>query len=216
MKNKKNELFLGFVSLVYSVTLLFVLISNFTNRSVDKWRFFYAFTQQSNLLVLVWLVLFGISVFKFPDLNKKIRNKTLMTSLTVYISITYFIVALVLDPIYTGKFNPLLSSSELWLHHLTPIVMWIMFFKVKGTSTIDVKKALLSLIYPLFYVVLNLIVGYTVTYDNGDMAFAYDFINPNSYNNVFMLLVVITGLLVVFSLFTVGLTKFKLYIDDIE
>lgn len=216
MKNKKNELFLGFVSLVYSVTLLFVLISNFTNRSVDKWRFFYAFTQQSNLLVLVWLVLFGISVFKFPDLNKKIRNKTLMTSLTVYISITYFIVALVLDPIYTGKFNPLLSSSELWLHHLTPIVMWIMFFKVKGTSTIDVKKALLSLIYPLFYVILNLIVGYTVTYDNGDMAFAYDFINPNSYNNVFMLVVVITGLLVVFSLFTVGLTKFKLYIDDIE
>jgi|SRR5690625_3911424 len=216
MMKKKENLFLGFSSLVYSVTLLFVLISNYTNRTVDKWRFFYAFTQQSNLLVLIWLILFGVSVFKFPKLNEKIRNKTLMTSLTVYISITYFIVALVLDPIYTGKFNPLLSSSELWLHNLTPIFMWIMFFKVKGTSTIDIKKALLSLIYPLAYVGLNLILGYTVTYDNGDMAFAYDFINPTGYSNVFIFLLVVIGLLIVFSLFTVGLTKFKLYIDEIE
>lgn len=216
MNSKKKELFLGYTAIIYSITLLFLLVSNFQGRSAEKWRFFYAFTQQSNILVLIWLVLFGVSSFGFPKLNKKLRNKTLLTSLTVYMSITYFIVALVLDPIYTGAFNPLKNSNELWLHHLTPVVMWIYFFKVKGEGTLNIKKAPFTLIYPLIYVFLNLIIGATVTYENGNKAYAYDFINPNSYGNIFIFILVIIGLLIVFSLFTIGLTKLKLHIDEVE
>lgn len=213
--NSKKQLFLGYISIIYSITLLFVLISNYTARTAEHWRFFYAFTQQSNILVLIWLLLFGISTFVKVPYEKIIRNKTLMISLTVYISITYFIVALVLDPIYLGKFNPTSSASELWLHHLTPIFMWIIFFLVPANSETTKKKALLSLIYPLIYVVLNLIIGSTVTYLDGSKAYAYGFINPNSYNgNYFILLIVILGLLGVFSLFTLGLLKLKNKIDS--
>lgn len=212
---KKKDLFLGFSALIYSITLLFVLISNFSGRQTEHWRFFYAFTQQSNILVLIWLIMFGISVFVKTPLEKFVRNKVVMTSLTVYISITYFIVALVLDPIYTGAFNPVSSSSELWLHHLTPIVMWIMFFLVKGEGLLTIKRALASLIYPLIYVVLNLVIGSSVKYLDGSSAYAYGFINPESYGgNYLILLVVIIVLLGIFSLFTVGLTKFKIYIDQ--
>lgn len=212
---KKKELFLGYIALIYSITLLFVLISNFTGKYSEQWRFFYQFTQQSNILVLIWLVLFGVSVFVKTPFEKFVRNKIVMTSLTVYISITYFIVALVLDPVYTGAFEPLSSSSELWLHHLTPIMMWIMFFLVKGEGILTIKKSLLSLIYPLLYVVLNLIVGSTIKFLDGSSAYAYGFINPESYGgNFLILLVVILVLLGIFSLFTVGLTKFKNYIDS--
>lgn len=215
MKTNKKEMLLGYISLIYSVTLFFVLVSNFTGRTSEHWRFFYAFTQQSNIIVLVWLIIFGITAFKPSKVGDFVRNNTVMIALTVYISITYFIVALVLDPIYAGAFNPLKNSSELWLHHLSPIFIWVMFFLTKGVGTINLKKSLFSLIYPLLYVVLNLIIGSTIKYEDGTSAFAYGFINPNSYGgNYFIFIGVILGLLLVFSLFTVLLTKLKTYLND--
>lgn|SRR5690554_1206937 len=214
MKQNKKELFLGYFALVYALTLLFILINNFSGRNVEHWRFFYAFTQQSNILVLIWLVLFGLSAFGFKKFNKVVKNKVVMTALAVYISITYFIVALVLNPIYSGSWNPVSSANELWLHHLTPIIYWLMFFLVKGQGSISYKSSVLTLIYPLFYVLLNLVIGATLSYNDGSAAYAYDFINPNSYGNIFIYLLVILGLLLVFSLFSMGLTKLKLYIDN--
>lgn len=213
----KNNILKGYFILIYSITLLFVLINNFAARSSEHWRFFYAFTQQSNILALVWFVLLGIYLITGKEKLKFTTNNILMISLAVYLSITYFIVALVLDPIYLGKFNPLSSGSELWLHHLTPIVVWVLFAVIKGEGTISIKKSLLTLIYPLIYVVVNLIIGATVRYQNGDKAYAYGFINPDSYGgNYFILLLVILGLLIVFSLFTVGLTKFKQYLNNLD
>lgn len=211
---KNKELFLGYISIIYSITLLFVLVNNFTSRSEEQWRFFYAYTQQSNILVLIWLLLFSFTVFKKTSLSKFIRNKTTIISLTVYISITYFIVALVLDPIYLGKFEPVKSSSELWLHHLTPIFMWLMFFLVPGKGESSVKKSLLSLVYPVIYFAANLIIGANFNYLNDDKAYAYGFTNPDSYGGSYLiLLIVILALLGIFSLFTIGLLKLKNYID---
>ena len=216
MRTKKNVL-TGYFILIYSITLLFVLINNFAARSSEHWRFFYAFTQQSNILALIWFVLVGVYLITGKERLKFTTNNIIMTALTVYISITYFIVALVLDPVYLGKFNPLSSGSELWLHHLTPIVVWILFAIIKGEGPLNIKNSLLALIYPLIYVVVNLVIGGTLRYENGDKAYAYGFINPDTYGgNYFILLLVILGLLIVFTLFTIGLTKFKLYLNDLD
>ena len=213
VKNKK-ELFLGYFALIYAITLLFILINSFGSRTEDHWRFFYAFTQQSNILVLLWLVLFGLSAFGVKKLDTFVRNRVLMTGLTVYISITYFIVALVLNPIYKGMFNPVSNGGELWLHHLSPIITWIFFFLVKGEGKITNKSAFLTLVYPILYVIANLIIGETVKYADGTRAYAYDFISPHSYgNNYFIFILVILTLLAIFSTFAVLLSKLKLYID---
>ena len=163
------------------------------------------------------MVLVAIYLITGKERLKFTTNNIIMTALTVYISITYFIVALVLDPVYLGKFNPLSSGSELWLHHLTPIVVWILFALIKGEGDLNIKNSLLSLIYPLIYVVVNLVIGETLRYENSDKAYAYGFINPDTYGgNYFILLLVILGLLIVFTLFTIGLTKFKLYLNDLD
>lgn len=210
---KKNELFLGYLSIIYAMTLLFILVNNFAGRKEEKWRFFYAFTQQSNILLLIWFILFG--VYAFTNKVTFVKNRILMTALTVYISITYFIVALVLDPVYAGVWIPTKSGNELWLHHLSPIIMWIYFFKVKGEGNLNVKNALLSLIYPFIYFIFNLIIGANFTYLDGKKAYAYSFINPDTYGgNYFILSLLILGLLFAFSLFTFTLTKLKLYVDE--
>lgn len=212
---KRRELTLGFTSLLYAVSLLFILVSNFAGRTSERWRFFYAFTQQSNILVLIWLILFGISRFIKIDKMNFLTHKLTLISLTVYISITYLIVAFVLNPIYTGSWNPLKNASELWLHHLTPFVMWLFFFFVKGHGEVKPLRALYALVYPFAYVVLNLVLGFTVKYENGNPAFAYGFLNPASYgNNAFIYIIVILVLIVVFGGFTLGTTYLKNTLDN--
>lgn len=210
---QKREILLAFSAIVYSITLLFVLVNSLAARTVDHWAFFYMFTQQSNILVLIWLIAYAIGVFKPTKLNNFVKNKVTMTSLAVYISITYFIVALVLSPIYKGEFNPAANAGELWMHHLTPFVMWFYFFLVKGTGIGSVKKSLLSLIYPIVYLAVNLVVGATVSYADGRPAYAYGFTNPNTYANIFGFVLFILALVGAFALFTVFLSKLKTYID---
>lgn len=216
MTKRKNVL-TGFFILIYSLTLLFILINSLAGMNIDRWRFFYNFTQQSNILLLVWFVLLALYLITDNQKLKWTKNRILMTALTVYISITYFIVALVLDPIYAGNFNPVNGGGELWLHHLSPIAAWVVFAIVPGEGELTTKKALLSLIYPLVYVGLNLIIGATVTFAGGEPAYAYGFINPTASGmyggNILIFIIAILALLLIFSLFTVGLAKFKLHID---
>lgn len=207
----KNKI-LGFTALVYALLLCFVLVSNFAGRSSEHWAFFYAFTQQSNIIALIWLILFGVSRFKsFPDkFQKIIDHKLTLTAVTVYISITFFIVALVLDPIYTGSYQPLSSSFEFFLHNATPVLLWFYFFLVPGEGKLKYRYALYILIYPLLYVFLNLYLGFNVTYESGDPAFAYGFINPNSYGgNYVVYVLVLLSLIAIFASFGVGLIHFK-------
>lgn len=208
---KKNQLLQGYVALIYAMFLTFTLLSNFAGREAEHWRFFYAFTQQSNIIILFWLYGFGIDCFKPMPWHKIVRNQTLITAITVYISITFFIVAFVLDPIYTGSWNPVKSTGEFFHHNLTPVVMWLYFFIVQGEGTLKYRKALYILIYPLLYVGANLILGATVTYLDGKPAYAYGFINPGSYPNLLIFGLVILGLIAIFTLFGILLIKLKLF-----
>ncbi len=206
---RKNEM-LAFTALIYALFLTFTLITNFTGRENEHWRFFYAFTQQSNIIILIWLLFFGITTLTGSKLNKVVRNNTLITALTVYISITFFIVAFVLDPIYNGSWNPLKSAPELLHHNITPVVMWYFFYLVEGVGPIQYKKALYVLIYPFLYVIANLLLGANVKYLNGTPAYAYGFINPNNYPNLAVFVLVIIGLIAIFTLFGILLIKIKL------
>lgn len=213
--SKKQTLFLGYIAIIYAMFLLLNLVSDYCGREVEHWRFFYAFTQQSNILVMLWLFLLGIDCFHtLPrPLHKIIQNQVIITALAVYISITFFIVAFVLNPVFSGAWDPLSSSSEFLHHNLTPIIMWLYFFLIKGEGGLKLRNALLILIYPIIYVGANLLIGANVHYLSGEAAYAYNFINPNKYTNVFIYICVILGLILIFSIFGVLLIKLKKYVE---
>ena len=213
---EKQKLFHSYIALIYAMFLLFYLISNFCGRTQEHWRFFYAFTNQSNIMVLLWLTGYGLCAFCNLPIRRFIHSKIVITALTVYISITFFIVAFVLTPIYTGAWQPLSSSGEFLTHNVTPVVMWIYFFIVPGEGSLKMKHAALVLIYPILYLAANLLVGANIKYLNGSAAYAYNFINPNGYPNLLVFAGVILGLVVIFAVFGSLLIVMKNRIEKIS
>ena len=213
LTEKKRELFLGYGAIIYAMYLFFILLNSYFGFSSERWRFFYYFTQQSNILSMIWFFLFGISAFCGKPLYHVVRNKTLMTAITVYMSITFFIVLFVLTPVTEGKWEPFADAGEFILHNGTTIMMWLYFFLVRGTGHSKVRACLYVLIYPMIYVVVNLIVGATTTYQNGKAAYAYAFISPDSYGSIGVYIGVIAGLILIFALFGLALIKLKVCVN---
>ena len=205
---------LGFFALLYGLYLWFVLMNNLFDRTEEYWRFFYQFTQQSNIIVATYLSLLGFSIwFEKDKLYQTLSKKSVLIAVTVYISITFFVVLFILNPFFTGSWNPLSDTYEFFLHQLSPIVMWIFMYYFKGTGTLSDKQVLYIVIYPLIYIVLNLVMGFTTNYLDGEPAFAYQFINPNTYGNLFVYLMVLLLLFLVFGGFALGLIRFKRHLD---
>ena len=230
VNKERKEMSLGFAALVYAAVLLLVMVSGYARGLVGSdavysadgsilineavagapaWRYFYMFTNQSNLLVLAWLVMYGIGCFVDGRFRRWSRNNTFMVAVTVYISITFLIVAFVLEPVYDGTFDPL---AGFFTHFSTPIIMWFFFFAVRGTGEVRYRKALFILIYPFCFVILNLIIGATVTGADGKGDYAYGFINPNTYPNIAIFVLVIVALTLIFGSFGMLLIKFKKFL----
>lgn len=212
-KDNRRELFLGYGAIIYGLYLLFILVNEFASRTQEHWRFFYAFTQQSNIIAMCWFLLFGISAFVGKPLYKAVRNKTVMTAINVYMSITFFIVLFVLNPVYKGRWHPFSSASEFMLHNATTIMVFLYFFLVEGNGESRNASCLYILIYPLLYVIANLIIGGNVLYLDGRAAYAYDFISPNSYGNIGIYIGVLALLIAIFAIFGLLLIKLKRMID---
>lgn len=216
MTAKKSTLFSGYMAIIYSIILFFVLVSCYYEDVSEPLRFFYYFTQQSNIIVLIWLFLYGIDCFHRLPMHKFIHNKTLILALTVYISITFFVVAFILMPIYTGQWNLLESNTDFFLHGLTPVVMWIYFFIVPGEGKLSSKTALPILIYPLLYMIANFFIGANFTFADGEPAYAYLFINPSIFPNIGIFIAFIVVLAGIFYLFALGLVLLKKKIEAVE
>ncbi|MDR1234872.1 MAG: Pr6Pr family membrane protein [Mycoplasmataceae bacterium] len=182
--HSKKDIAVGFFASIYGVILLFIMINGVVSSIHDKgligFNFFYAFTNETNLFCGIWMIFLCVVCLcpKLTKLDRFIRNKVVMTSLCLYITMTFFIVALWLSPIWKGQWisNGIFGGGEvLFTHLLTPIVMWVIYFLVLGTGKINRVRLLYTLVYPILYVIMGLIVGYLTD------KFPYDFINPNFY-----------------------------------
>lgn len=218
---KKRDYLIAYTALIYGFYLFFNLVSNLMGRTEEHWRFIYAFTQQSNLIASLWLILLGLSTFaNWSTVYKMMTHKVVLTAITVYLSITFFIVLFVLDPVYLGEWLPFDGNFEFLFHNATTLIVWLYFFLIPGHGKLEIKDTVKVLIYPFIYVLVNLLLGYSVTYLNGEPAFAYGFINPNTYGgNWLIFLIVVLALIVIFSSFSIGLILFKkrinqLYFDE--
>ena len=187
MKNDGRNKTLGYFALLYGIILFFLLFENLFwyihNPDYPGWGFIYMFTNQANLIMMSWLLLFGFSHFlgRPSRLMSFSSHPLVVSAVTLYISIVFLVVLFILFPFYKAKFADHLINDGVMLftHFLSIAVAFTFFFFIRTGS---VKRTWLSavflLIYPLSFLILNFIIGFTVG------KFAYDFINPTAYSHI--------------------------------
>jgi hypothetical protein len=227
---RRRDIRLAFFALMYSAVLFFSLfdtvVSRFTDDGGVGWFLaFYYFTFQSNFFVCIWLFCFSITRFhgKQSRFARFINNRFLMTAITAYITLTFLVVIFVLAPFFLGYFHSGINGAMLFTHLLTPVVMWIYYFLVPGVGNLKYRHAWYSLIYPITYVNINLIVGALVTFDEGlgaitglivpgGPAYAYGFLNPFTYPYFTVFALALIGLCLIFAGLTAVIILFKKYL----
>lgn len=147
------------------------LISNkvITN-DISGIAFLRMFTNESNILVDVYLILFAIGIFGSEKLYKLTHNELLRGAITLNIAVTgiiYFAVLLPSSSSFPVEINGASTGGmwfsnviNTWNHLITPIfftTFW--FFPVVAKKVPTVKNSLVFLIYPICYFVMCMILG---------------------------------------------------------
>jgi hypothetical protein len=121
----------------------------------DLGFFFSTYTIQSNLLVLVWL---NIAIL-FQEKYKTcwFFSGVIRGAITLYITVTFIIFALLLAPFYhpTG----MAAYTNLSLHYIIPIAFLVDWVLTEMYHVYQWKYTLFWLSYPIFYLILTLILG---------------------------------------------------------
>ncbi len=129
------------------------------------------FTNESNIFVDVYLILFALGVFGNEKLRRFTDNDGLRGGITLYIAVTGIIYFCVLLPFGGGTFPTEINGVSTggmwfsnvvntWNHLITPVMFtafW--FFPVENRKIPKVKYALSYLIYPICYFIMCIIWG---------------------------------------------------------
>jgi hypothetical protein len=188
---------LTYAALAYGILLSLVLVDQFIfafllDATDDWWRFFYLFTYQTNIMVAVWSICYGLGkLLNRPSLLKIIENKVLVIIITVNTLIVFFIVFFVLNPVFEGEWQPFESLSELLTHNLSTVFMMIYFIAVPGVGVLKKTDAITVLIYPFIYFFIHTFVGLNFNFKDGNPAFNYGFINPTNYSENFIVFIIL-------------------------
>lgn len=127
--------------------------------------FLYMFTNQSNIFVDVFLILFATGTFGSRKLSSITRNDKLRAGITLYILITGIIYCAVLLPFQQATFpweKGIWFSNvfNVWQHMITPALFTAFWFvAIDGRKIPVAKTAVLYLAYPLIYFVFSVIRG---------------------------------------------------------
>jgi hypothetical protein len=223
MKLSLKQNWLTYLILAYGLLLFVVLTEKFVvdflnDPTDDWWRFWYLFTYQTNVMVALWSVAYGVGkIFNLGNLITWLTKKIVVIVITVNTLIVFFIVFFVLNPVQNGEWEPLSSLSELLNHNLSTVLMVMVFVLVPGTGVLKNRDALTVLIYPFVYFILHTIIGLNVNFKSGDPAFNYGFVNPNNYaDNILIFVGLIVMLVGIFGALGYGLIQFKNRYDVIQ
>ncbi len=132
--------------------------------------FLFYFTNQSNIFVDLYLILFACGIFGSKKLYKFTHNETLRGAVTLYICITGIIYFCVLLPFSNGGFPMekgiwFSNVVNYWNHLITPVLFTAVWFKpLKADKLPIAKSALITLIYPLCYFIFSVIRGSIVDF----------------------------------------------------
>jgi hypothetical protein len=193
---RKNE---NILILIFRVLILSVCIVSITiNLILDyeqvlkrsNWLEIYGntfstFTIQSNLFVALWLFV-AIIFYKIKE-KPVVLNPVFRGAVTLYVTVTFLIYAIILEPIYSPQGWALVSN--IGLHYIVPIAFIVDWLITETSNKYKWKYILLWLIYPIMYLIYTLIRGYFTGF------YPYPFLNLNDIDvstfifNVLMLTV---------------------------
>lgn len=134
------------------------------------------FTNESNIFVDVYLILFAIGIFGCEKLYKFTHNEWLRGAITLNIAVTGIIYFTVLLPFGGGTFpkeavdnlGVLRSTGAMWFttvvntwnHLITPVLFTVFwFFPIAKKKMPVVRDSLAYLIYPICYFIMCIILG---------------------------------------------------------
>lgn len=129
------------------------------------------FTNESNIFVDVYLILFAIGVFGSKKLYNFTHNEGLRGAITLYICVTGIIYFTVLLPFGGGTFPSEINGESTgamwftsvvntWNHLITPVLFTAFWFlPVEENKIVKTKFALKNLIFPICYFIMCIILG---------------------------------------------------------
>ncbi len=128
------------------------------------------FTNESNILVDIWLILYALGIFGNEKCFKLTHKEWLRGAITLNIAVTgiiYFTVLLPSSAPFPSEVNGVGTGGmwfsnivNYWNHLITPVFFtacW--FFPVEERKIPKVKYALIYLVYPVCYFIVSIILG---------------------------------------------------------
>ena len=200
--------------LIYRVLLFIIIlcgiILNFFAKDFNLNLLLSYYTIQSNIIILIVLLLKIINHFKKIKLFKNEETfNNINGACTIIILITGLIFSILLSK-YTKDWSGYRLYSSYVLHYISPLLVLIdyLFFDPTTYKT-DNKKILLWLIYPLLYYIFGVI---RILYLDGFIP--YPFMNVKELGFIKSILIVVV-LIIIFYLISILLSKAKNKINKI-
>lgn len=199
MKRKLSLLIVVSGTLGILFNIANVLLENPSNPLLAGLGIFRYFTLLSNLLVVIYFWI----LFSLNKLDNKNSFKRWLGAVTVYITITFIVFFLFLQPTYTPV--GFAKASSILCHYVTPVLTIGFMIYYQKDYKFNFKDILYWIVFPIVYVVFVLVYGGFT----GD--YFYPFLQLN-YLGVTKFILNFIGLLVFFSFLSFGivlLTKHK-------
>ncbi len=194
MKNKYAILIVATSTLgIISILINSIIIGEESNQLLNVLVIFKYFTVQSNLVVLIYF-----SLLLFTNLkNNKGFNK-LFGGVVIYITITFLVFLLFLEPIYSPKGFAL--SGSILNHYITPLLVLGFLYKFKEDYTFNFSNTKIWIIYPIIYLMYLFIHG-VKTHD-----YIYPFFEVSEVG-VVRIMASVLGMIMLFVLMSFSLVK---------
>ena len=171
---------LGVLGIVFELVLIFTFESHLSQEwehPESRWDLLAFFTQMTNLLVDIWIILVGIALlFNLKRKYKFLTKPHIQGALTLYI----FIVGLIYCGIlvwFTGFYSAAYwwgNVVNVWHHLIVPTGMVVLWMRMPHNDLIRKRTLLLWLIYPITYLIFSEIRGLLVGW------YPYPFLDPSS------------------------------------
>ena len=216
---QRTRMVFGLIAAIYAVYLFLVLADSLCEYLTDTsptaepaWQFIYYFTNQSNTLILIWLVIFAVANLgtgRLAARAARLVTRGIAVGLTLYMLVVFIVVSCILNPFYTGAFEPVPTGAGLFVHVASPILTLTLYLLYPWAGRATWRTVLAWMGYLFFYVALANIVGATTFWRDGTRAYPYDFLNPHTYPNVGVYALAILGLALACFALGCGLLRLK-------
>ena len=163
----------------------YLLENKIITNGVSGAAFLRMFTNESNIFVDLYLILFALGNLGIKPLHKFTHSELLRGAITLYICVTgiiYFTVLLPFSQPFPMEKGIWFSNViNIWNHLIVPVVFTALWFTpVENKILPKVRNSLINLIFPILYFIMCIILGAI------DGFYPYPFLNgPQMWDMLF-------------------------------